>query len=109
MISYVSRVRDLLSTSDGQRQFIEWLSLPLTQELLAAGRELARPRRPSGDNGETTDFTLGRSLGAFEILDFLASPVCTREEDAGLPKLTPSYGSEEILAKQAAGEFDPAR
>lgn len=92
----IAKALAILDSAKGQEQFIEWSANPVTQAFLAAGRELARPQRPS--EGLTTDFLLGKSVGGNEIIDFFLTPKGTMSEiKQALGRLTPSYGAVGIL------------
>lgn len=62
-----------LSTPEGEKAYLAWIGHPVTAMFLAAGRELARPKRPL--NPDDSLLAFGESLGANNILDFMISPV----------------------------------
>ena len=96
MTNSQTRVEELLATPEGQRGFLEWLGSDLTQLLIAASRERARPYVSAQ---ESSDLSLGRSIGANEVLDYMILPMGRHEKDTQLNKLKPTYGSEKILAQ----------
>lgn len=69
----LSELQGLLATEDGQKAYIDWISHPVTQKVIAAGRELARPK-PLGLEADC-HVAYGESMGANNLLDFIASPV----------------------------------
>ena len=99
MITSEKRVQEMLSSAEGQQKFLDWIGDEFTQLLLSAARERARPWVA---NGESSDLSLGRSIGAHDILDFLAYPLSGQEKSRKLDDLMPLYGSEEILRTAAA-------
>lgn len=103
MQSREEEVLDLLKTSEGQGAFLEWIGNPMTQKMLGAARDRARPRVSIS---ETSDMSLGRSIGAHDILDFLGLPTSGADIDQRRAALMPSYGSESILA---AGRLPPQK
>ena len=76
------RVHDLLASETGRQTFLEWLEHPVTQLMLGAARERAKPKSPYPP--VTAEFRLGESKGAFDIIDFLSSPMA-RHQDAENP------------------------
>ena len=95
------RVKELLSTTEGQEKFIEWLGDEVTQLMLDAAREMARPLPPRAGQIEATQslFEYGGSVRSHEILDYLANPVAqTSLSGDGKPRgLDPDYGASAIL------------
>lgn len=89
-----TRVREFLVSSDGQRKFLEWLDNPVTQMLLAASRERARPM-PSDQGAK---YALGLTVGANSVVDYLESPVGSPGVSP-LSGLVPDYGARELLKK----------
>lgn len=89
----IDKVREFLASEGGMTSFLEWLGNPVTQLLLAAARERARPRAPYPPF--TADYRLGETKGAFDIIDFISSPAIGPDKDEP-PALYPTYsGSEE--------------
>jgi hypothetical protein len=62
----------MLSKAEGQKAYLEWIAHPVTQKVIAASRELARPRIPRSP--DEIGITLGESLGKNDLLDFMISP-----------------------------------
>lgn len=87
-------VQELLTTAEGQTKFLNWIGDPITQLMLRAGQERARPCRREG---ESADYALGRSEGAFGLVDFLQNPTNYRTESRKTGALKATYGADEIL------------
>lgn len=71
------RVREWLGSPEGSKEFISWMSNPVTMLLLEAARERARPSAseiyvPKGVDPSAC--MLGIGIGANDTLDFLESP-----------------------------------
>lgn len=67
-----TQLDNFLSSDQGQAAYIDWISHPITQMVLAASRELSRPRFPIDRSDCTLAF--GECLGANNLLDFITSP-----------------------------------
>lgn len=61
-----------LSSKEGQEAYLAWIGSPLTQKVLSAARELARPRYASAQD---CTIAYGESIGAHTIIDFLTNPL----------------------------------
>lgn len=109
MSSALRRVSDLLSTNEGAKAFLDWLSMDTTQVMLRAARELALPKTVDGHDPTALILGFGKTLGANEVLDYLCNPA-----DRGAvamrsaPSLgRPTYGAQEILKEQAVAAEAP--
>lgn len=60
-----------LSSKEGQEAYLLWIANPITQRVIAAGREIARPRFASSQD---CAIAYGESIGANTVLDFLVNP-----------------------------------
>lgn len=99
-MTYQDRVAELLSSAEGQATFLEWTQNELTQLLLLAARELARPRPviAASPDASTSLYEHGASVRANEILDYLSSPRSGPRVGAGAVNgPVPDYGSRAIL------------
>jgi len=61
-----------LSTPEGQKAYLDWVANPMTFLVLAASRELARPRQV---DFQSAPIAYGECMGANRILDFIANPI----------------------------------
>lgn len=70
--SAYGELRKFVATETGMAAYAAWISDPVTQKVLLAGRELSRPRTPR----DITECPLvyGECLGANKLLDFMISP-----------------------------------
>jgi hypothetical protein len=80
-MSAVERVVQVLTTEDGQKQFLRWHQEPFTQLMLDALRELALPRvgggleaANGGVDANACLLELGRGGGANESVAFCVNP-----------------------------------
>ena len=99
MNSRQQELQEHLSGAPGQQAFIEWLESPMTQLVLAAARERAMPRvvvTGQCTASEAAIAGLYRSLGANDVLDFMASPT---RSPVGQPVGVGAgdYGAKEIV------------
>jgi len=97
----VDEVMEMLKTSTGQQQFLDWSASPVTLAMLRAARQLARPKPlgvPNANASETALASLYHSLGGNAIVDFLHAPVSTHKARAQMPQ--PTYGAGGILEDQ---------
>jgi hypothetical protein len=98
-----NRLWKLLSTSDGQKAFLDWYAEDMTQLLIASCRELAKPKPQMQPDATTSIYECGRAAGANEIIDFIAEPrrgsELLSDNVTGLPVAT--YGCKDILSKEA--------
>ena len=102
-MSNVERVQRSLHTSDGQRAFLAWFKNETTQLMLAAVRDIARPKGVLMPDASVSLYEHGRSVGANEVLDFLTHP----KENVDNPDNTtikPTYGREAILKETGHAE-----
>jgi hypothetical protein len=93
----LAEIQDLFSSADGQKQYIEWFSHPVTKKMLMAARVMAKPKQLTP--GVSADYLLGESCGAHGILDFFIRPQnFVRRPPVNLPK--PNYGADRILQEE---------
>ena len=97
-----ARLAQMLSTADGQKMFLDWLSSPLTQELLGSAEESVRPMDTPSITAEQALFQLGITVGGQRVLSRIRNPLFVSDLKERVRKLeeAPSYGSEEILKKE---------
>ncbi len=91
-MTYGDRLRSILDTVEGQQSMIDWLSSDMTQVMLGIAREYARPAISAGSPAPDHSYELGRSCGAFTVIDLLSNPLAFRENVSD--GLVPNYGSE---------------
>jgi len=67
----LAELHAFLGSKEGQDAYLAWIASPVTQQVIAACRELARPRYA------VTDYAVayGESIGAHNLLDFMANPI----------------------------------
>jgi len=97
----LDEVRKMLSSAEGQKAFVEWSANPVTQRLVAAAKEFAKPvcrLTPGVSMAEASIAALYKSLGAYDILDFFAAPNRFTEKKLESASPKPTYGAEKILA-----------
>jgi len=92
-MTQIERVAELFKTARGTETFLQWASNDLTQLMLGAARELARPGIPASSDAGAIGLALGKVLGASEIVDYLSSPFRAPQDSA----LVPHYGYEDIM------------
>jgi hypothetical protein len=91
-MTYGDKLRSILDTVEGQQSMIDWLSSDMTQVMLGIAREYARPAAGAGSAPSDHSYELGRSCGAFTVVDLLSNPLAFRVNDSDGP--VPGYGSE---------------
>lgn len=101
--SYRESVGELLSSAEGQRKYLEWIRNDVTQLLLQAARELARPEPLFSPDASAALYQHGVSVGANTVIDFLASPESGLRTVASARPVLPEadYGSRGILKETA--------
>lgn len=100
----VERVQKMLSTDDGRTKFLEWLSNEVTQAMIAAARELARPKPPATPvDASSILFSHGACVGANDIVDFISSPLVAVGTGERLREPIPDYGSRKIMESAENG------
>ena len=90
----------MMVTKEGQAAALDWLGSPFTQDILAAAREMARPHRPRVTEPCEIAMTVGETIGANSVLDFLSNPHLAskmRATGTGMPH--PSYGARDIAER----------
>ena len=97
-----SRLADILSSPDGRRAFLDWISSPLTQELLGVAEESVKPADVPTISAEQALFQLGVTVGGQRVLDRMRNPLFAHELRDKVRKLdvAPSYGSDDILKRE---------
>jgi hypothetical protein len=91
-MTHGDKLRGMLSTAEGQQSVIDWLSSEMTQTMLGIAREYARPTMSPGVPAPDHSYELGRSCGAFTIVDLLSNPLAFRVNEGD--GLVPDYGSD---------------
>ena len=101
-MTQVEKVAELFTTATGTEAFLRWAADDVTQRMLGAARELARPCVPSSADAGAIGLALGKVLGATEVVEYLASPFRASRE----PEIVPSYGATEILQENGYGNAE---
>ena len=99
-MTQIERVAELLSTPGGQDNFLKWAGSEITQLMLGAAKELARPQAPPTTDSGTVAITLGKTLGATAVIEYLITPFRLQVEDL----VASGYGVEEILKEDGYGD-----
>jgi len=87
----LKRLADMVSTAEGVKNYMTWFEDPITQAMLAAIRELGRPRRPGMGGVETAHLLLGETLGYNGAADFMENPGSSTSKVGG--DIVASYGA----------------
>lgn len=90
--SALGRLKSVLSTADGQKAYLAWMRDGMTEQLLLAGSELAKPESLGDGRGLSAEYLLGICVGRNDMLTFLR----TLQITATGPKpreIKPTYGS----------------
>ncbi len=93
----LDRLQESLKSVEGQKTLVEWITNPFTQLVLAAGRELSRPVRPFVTDPHTIAMSLGETVGANTLLDFLMNPAAHPAQRQRGETLQADYGARRIL------------
>ncbi len=91
----VERLNTALATPQGEARWLSWFEQDMTQLVLAALRERARPRRCEPPDALTVAVEHGRLHGYAECDDLIARPgAAARAAEDPLSKLVPRYETE---------------
>ena len=95
-------IAQLLSSTDGQKAFLDWLSSPITQALLDSAGDRVKPLDAPTITAEQGLYQLGIIVGGERVLSYLRNPLYEMELRESVRKLKdlPTYGSDKILEKE---------
>ena len=93
----LGELKDFLNTTAGEKAYLDWMGHPVTQKVLLAARELARPRPPLTDSDCKVAY--GESIGAHNIIDFITNPVGRAADKIRGSLPAPRYGAPDIKEK----------
>jgi hypothetical protein len=91
--SATAKIQNILGSADGQKTYLAWRKNPMTQDLLAAALEQVSPHIPTQD-GLSSDYLLGHSVGGHFVLDYLkAGDAGASSNHVTQPLPKPMYGA----------------
>lgn len=92
------RLKNMLKTKEGGKLFLDWFSNEMTQTIIGAARERAKPKSPTRPiDSASVLFEHGFCVGANSIVDFMSSPLGAKDDSEGSREPIPDYGASHLM------------
>jgi len=85
------RLQDLRRSPEATKEYLDWLSDPITLLVLGAMREYGRPRAPVAANNDSVQLLLGESIGWNGAADLMETALMSTTQPEGT--MEASYGA----------------